>query len=176
MLAYAVIVALVAYAGNHLGVLGRKAELRDARARLNERIAAFVREFPDVVASWGGQQVLWDAEVTAKLIRLLQRQQGGDTSGQKPHRGSVSEKDRRASGQPQPHRGSLILCLGILAWLFPLVGLLAWLMGHNDLREMEAGRMDRAGYSLTNSGKMLGMIATILQVGLLLLSLALAHR
>ena len=63
-----------------------------------------------------------------------------------------------------PHRGQTIMVLGILSlFMAPFVlGPMAWIMGRNDLREMAAGRMDRAGRDNTNTGTVCGMIATIL--------------
>src|SRR5262245_41781377 len=41
-----------------------------------------------------------------------------------------------------PHRGTLILVLGILSLVIcGLLGPFAWVMGNNDLREMRAGNM-----------------------------------
>jgi hypothetical protein len=37
-------------------------------------------------------------------------------------------------------------------------------MGNNDLREMNAGRMDPSGYGLTQGGKICGMVSVILQI------------
>jgi len=57
-----------------------------------------------------------------------------------------------------PHRGSVILVLGIIAWV----------MGNGDLREMDAGRMDPSGRGLTDAGRILGMTNVILSaVGIL---------
>jgi hypothetical protein len=63
------------------------------------------------------------------------------------------------------HRGTLILVFGILGLLIcgPL-GIAAWIMGGNDLKEMDAGTMDPAGRGNTNAGKICGMIATILMI------------
>jgi len=65
----------------------------------------------------------------------------------------------------KPHRGTLILVLGILGLVIcgPL-GIAAWLMGSGDLKAMDAGTMDPAGRSNTNAGKICGMIATILMI------------
>ncbi len=63
----------------------------------------------------------------------------------------------------KPHRGTLILVLGLLGVLqvcTPL-GIPAWIMGNNDLKEMDAGIMDPSGRSLTNAGRICGIIATI---------------
>jgi len=62
-----------------------------------------------------------------------------------------------------PHRGTLILVLGILSLVVcALLGPVAWIMGNADLKEMKAGRMDPSGEGSTNAGKICGMIATIL--------------
>lgn len=63
----------------------------------------------------------------------------------------------------KPHRGTLILVLGILGLVLcgPL-GIAAWVMGQGDLKEMDAGLMDPSGRSLTNAGRICGIIATIL--------------
>jgi hypothetical protein len=65
-----------------------------------------------------------------------------------------------------PHRGGLILTFGILAWVFscPIFGLMAWMMGASDLREMRHGRMDNSGIALTQAGHILGMINTLLWI------------
>jgi hypothetical protein len=66
----------------------------------------------------------------------------------------------------KPHRGSTILILGILSLFIagPILGPIAWVMGNNDLAEMHAGIMDPEGESNTNTGRILGMIATILSI------------
>jgi hypothetical protein len=63
----------------------------------------------------------------------------------------------------KPHRGTLILILGILGLVVcgPL-GIAAWVMGSSDLKEIDAGTMDPAGRGTTNAGKICGIIATIL--------------
>ena len=74
----------------------------------------------------------------------------------------------------QPHRGGLILALGLIAWLVcGLVGFAAWFMGKADLAEMDAGRMDPTGRGMTQAGYILGMIMSIFQIVLLFGFLAL---
>jgi len=65
----------------------------------------------------------------------------------------------------KPHRGTLILVLGILGLVAcqPL-GIVAWVMGNNDLKEIDAGQMDPTGRGTTQAGKICGMIATILMI------------
>ncbi|MGO8926553.1 MAG: DUF4190 domain-containing protein [Limisphaerales bacterium] len=62
----------------------------------------------------------------------------------------------------KPHRGTLILVLGILSLVIcaPL-GIFAWVMGSGDLKQMDAGAMDPNGKSLTNAGRICGMIGTV---------------
>ncbi len=65
----------------------------------------------------------------------------------------------------QPHRGTIILVLGILSLVVcGIMGPIAWVMGNTDLREMAAGRMDRSGEGATQAGRICGMIATILMI------------
>ena len=63
----------------------------------------------------------------------------------------------------KPHRGTLILVLGILSLVVcaPL-GIAAWIMGNGDLKEIDAGTMDPSGRSLVSAGRICGMIGTIL--------------
>lgn len=66
----------------------------------------------------------------------------------------------------KPHRGVLVIVLGILG----LVGcgiftaIPAWVIGSGDLKAMDAGTMDPSGRSLTNAGRICGMIGTILAI------------
>jgi hypothetical protein len=65
----------------------------------------------------------------------------------------------------KPHRGTLILVLGILGIVMcGLIGIPAWIMGNADLREMDAGRMDPSGRSTTNAGKICGIVGVILSI------------
>lgn len=65
----------------------------------------------------------------------------------------------------KPHRGGMLLAFGILGILCCIVfGILAWVMGSNDLKEMAAGRMDPSGEGMTKAGKILGIIGCILAV------------
>ena len=65
----------------------------------------------------------------------------------------------------KPHRGTLILVLGILSLVVcaPL-GIAAWIMGSGDLKQMDAGTMDPSGRSNTQAGKICGIIGTILLI------------
>jgi hypothetical protein len=62
-----------------------------------------------------------------------------------------------------PHRGGLILLLGLLGFVVgcPIFSLMAWVMGSGDLREIRSGRMDPSGEGLTRAGQILGMLLAI---------------
>jgi len=59
----------------------------------------------------------------------------------------------------KPHRGVLILMLGILGLtICGLIGIPAAFMGMADLREMSSGRMDPSGKGLTIAGMVMGWV------------------
>jgi len=73
----------------------------------------------------------------------------------------------------------MILTLGILSVVAPLfcfiagfIGIAAWSMGSNDLREMREGRMNPDGKGNTKAGMILGIIGTVLVFFWLLLIVA----
>jgi hypothetical protein len=78
-----------------------------------------------------------------------------------------SRRRRRRRGRYlAPHRGNMILTLGVIS-LFIMhipLGPIAWIMGNSDLAEIRAGRMDPEGESSTNTGRICGMISTILSI------------
>jgi hypothetical protein len=89
----------------------------------------------------------------------------------------------------KPHRGGIVLALGVsavsLAGLGALslltccalpfllaslpLGPLAWVMGHGDLKAMRAGTMDRSGEGQTRGGLICAIIATALAAIILVL-------
>jgi hypothetical protein len=95
------------------------------------------------------------------------------------------KKKRRRSeyGDLEPHRGGMVLGLGLTSLLLflgdscicccaivPIVisgvgvglGIPAWVMGQRDLAKMRDGRMDDSGRGSTQAGWICGMIGTIL--------------
>ena len=75
----------------------------------------------------------------------------------------------------QPHRGGLVLVLGILDIVFGCapVAIVAWVMGRSDLAKIDAGVMDPAGRGTTQAGMILGIVGTVLFVLSLLATLLL---
>jgi hypothetical protein len=76
----------------------------------------------------------------------------------------------------KPHRGTLILVLGILGVICcgVFTAVPAWIMAANDLKAMDAGAMDPSGRGTTQAGKILGIIGTILGIIGLIISMILA--
>jgi predicted Zn finger-like uncharacterized protein len=93
-------------------------------------------------------------------------------------RGKDHDSDRFRLREPErrdrePGRGVLILVLGIISlsmmvviWpLCPLgaiLGLVAWVMGHNDLKKIKANQLDPDASGLTKAGWICGIIGTFL--------------
>ena len=69
-----------------------------------------------------------------------------------------------ASGGLEPHRGTLILVLGILSLVLCgfFTGIPAWIMGKGDLAKIKDGMMDPEGDGTTKAGMICGMICCII--------------
>jgi len=73
------------------------------------------------------------------------------------------------SGLP-PHRGTLVLVLGILSLVCCAIcgpismvcGPIAWIIGAGDLKAIRSGHMDPAGESQTRAGMVMGIISSVL--------------
>jgi len=69
-----------------------------------------------------------------------------------------------------PHRGTTVLVLGIVGLCVNVLGLglilggIAWYMGNEELRRMDAGQSDPAGRSMVNAGKVCGIIGFCLGI------------
>ena len=69
------------------------------------------------------------------------------------------------SDYQEPHRGVLLLVLGILSLVIcQLIGPVAWIMGKGDLEKIDAGRMDPEGRGLTQAGMIIGIVSTVLMI------------
>ena len=70
-------------------------------------------------------------------------------------------------------RGVVILLLGIISWGIgcPIFGVLAWIMGSNDLIEMQRGTMDPRGQGMTEAGRIIGMIHALVFLGFMVVAI-----
>ena len=99
-------------------------------------------------------------------------QQGQNPFGDKPATPSQNPYATPQSFTPtpgrrpsQPHRGGTILTFGLLGFFCcGLFGIAAWVMGNEDLQKMNRGVMDPNGRSMTQAGRIIGMIATIFMI------------
>jgi DNA-directed RNA polymerase subunit RPC12/RpoP len=80
----------------------------------------------------------------------------------------IGKWKRQSRTDYQPHRGSMMLALGLISivggmmFCLPLVvGPIAWFMATRDLRAIRDGWMDPAGESMTRSGQLCGLAASI---------------
>jgi hypothetical protein len=86
---------------------------------------------------------------------------------------SITQADQRQVSQPVYHeggRGITVFIFGLLGivMLGPILGIPAWVMGHNDLKKIRAGIIPQSEEGLTKAGYILGIIASVLW-GLLIL-------
>ncbi len=67
-------------------------------------------------------------------------------------------------GPLQPHRGGLLIVFGILNLFLGslILGPITWFLAHDDLRKMDAGRMDAAGRKQTRIARILALVGTLL--------------
>jgi hypothetical protein len=62
-----------------------------------------------------------------------------------------------------PHRGVMILIFGIVGLVIcPPFGIVPWIMGRNDMKLIDSGKMDPTGRGMTQAGMIIGIIATCL--------------
>ncbi len=106
-----------------------------------------------------GQQVRIPDEMLGRLVRCPLCGQAFTAGGNEIASSAYSVQS------VEPHRGGLVLTLGILGLvLCGFLGPVAWYMGAEDLDKMRRGVMDKSGYGVTQAGYILGIIATILTV------------
>jgi hypothetical protein len=102
-------------------------------------------------------------------------------------RPSRSRSRRRGAGDNYaPHRGGMVMALGIIGLVIILLeivgylvflpvgiplsivglvlGIMAWVMGGNDLKQMNAGTIDPDGRGMTMGGYVCGIIGTVLRI------------
>jgi predicted Zn finger-like uncharacterized protein len=106
-----------------------------------------------------GQQVRIPDEMLGRLVRCPLCGQAFTAGGNEIAGSAYSVQS------VEPHRGGLVLTLGILGLvLCGFLGPVAWYMGAEDLDKMRRGVMDKSGYGATQAGYILGIIATVFTV------------
>lgn len=91
---------------------------------------------------------------------------------QRPLRGlsPVNEAEVRGITATRPHRGTLLLVLGIAGIVFcQLLCPIVWILANGDLADIRSGRMDPEGRGLTQASLVLGIVGTVLLLAPLVL-------
>jgi len=97
------------------------------------------------------------------------RDDDDDREERKRRRRRRERPSRRSYGAP--HRGGMILAFGLIGLIGNFIALgplaiifaiMAWVMGNADMGEIQAGRMDPEGEGMTQTGRILGIIGTII--------------
>ncbi|HYV36439.1 MAG TPA: hypothetical protein VE988_12080 [Gemmataceae bacterium] len=117
----------------------------------------------------------WDDAVREERRRDDDRRDPDDDDDYRE--GDDNWQSRRMRRDLLPHRGGLILGLGIgsvvaaplgiFCYAIPTVigitlGVFAWVMGRGDMRQMDRGEMDPDGRGITQGGYICGIIGTSL--------------
>ncbi len=72
---------------------------------------------------------------------------------------------RRRPAVVADHRGVLILLLGLAPFVLCVpTGPIAWWLGNQDMADIRAGRMDPSGEGLTQVGRIMGIISTVMML------------
>lgn len=70
---------------------------------------------------------------------------------------------KEVENQFVPHRGALILILGVLGFVVcGIFGIVAWIMGVRDQKKMQDSIMDPKGMELTRIGTVVGIIGVVI--------------
>jgi uncharacterized membrane protein len=65
----------------------------------------------------------------------------------------------------RPHNGVVILLMGIFGIVFcPILSIVAWVMGSNELDAIKRGRVDPAGKGLATAGMVLGIVNVVFYI------------
>jgi hypothetical protein len=117
-----------------------------------EAVPLHVQEMPD-----------WEAR---------EDEQDWERRGQRRPFADLDEDEYEERRRRRPHRGAVVLTLGILGLVFSCIPILGWVLGGmamsmagSDLREMSLRRMDRSGRGLTQAGRICGTIGVVLAFG-----------
>lgn len=136
------------------------------RAELDRRMAEGKLTRNCQVLQEGWDKWKWADEIFPALANAGLRLPAGSSPYVSPS-GSAS-----MNAYLKPHRGGLILTLGILSLvtcpcgIFSLIGMAlsipAWVMANADLREMREGGMDPSGEGQTSAGRILAILHIVL--------------
>jgi hypothetical protein len=154
------------------GLMGKKVQCPECKQTFTARVAAepakptavttsSSKPTPSTIPAWDKK----DSSSSRSDSGKKKRQDDDDDDDDEDD--DRSPRRRRSSARRSyavPHRGGMILAFGLISLLgcIFIFGIIAWIMGNSDLAEMRAGRMDPEGEGLTQAGRILGMVSTII--------------
>ena len=103
-----------------------------------------------------------------RVEREEREEEDEDRPRRRPRR--IEDDDDEGVARGRPHRGGVVLTMGILAVVFALCcPLVCWILGgigltmaSTDLSQMAARRMDRSGQGITRVGQILSIVGVVL--------------
>jgi predicted Zn finger-like uncharacterized protein len=123
-------------------------------------LGASVKDAPGVASDYSAQE----GTEESRELQPLREEEPEDLNEERSREEPRHFRGRRDA---EPHRGALILILGILSIVLLLIGLplgiAALIMGRRDLQKIRARAMDPEGEGTTQAGWICGIIGTILQ-------------
>jgi len=126
---------------------------RDDLAATHARLEQVQRELADAQAG----QVQDKQHIAALTVQLAAAQQALQRLGAAPHVGHDT--------YVLPPRSGTILVLGILSLIVcGFLGPIAWSMGNEELRRIDAGQVDPSTRSNVSAGRVCGIISTVLLI------------
>lgn len=99
------------------------------------------------------------------MLRCHRARHDEEVEMQEASQGGVPPTPTFPRTEIKPNRGGVILALGIIGIVLCFIcGIIAWIMGAGDLREMKEGTRDKSGEQLTKAGMICGIIGTALGI------------
>ena len=127
---------------------------RDDLAATHARLEQLQRELAEAQNS----QVTDKQRIAALSAQLAATQQALQRLG-----GAAAHFGVGHAGHYIPPRGNTILVLGILSVvLCSILGPVAWAMGNEEIRRIDAGQVDPMTRSAVTAGRVCGIVATVL--------------
>jgi hypothetical protein len=107
-----------------------------------------------------------EMEAQQRSMALVEEKRRNDLLERSLHERQADQPAGAFPASPvKPHRGGLIVTYAVIGlFVCAPVCIAAWSMASSDLREMDAGLMDRSGHSQTSLGLSVARIGTLLWI------------
>jgi hypothetical protein len=105
------------------------------------------------------EQAEWQS---ADLFRVAAMPTSGNPYAENPYQATAGQG---MTSYPKSDQSGLVLTMGILSFLLcPLFGIVAWVMGHTALKDIQAGRADPRNKGLVQVGYYLGIASVVINL------------